>query len=64
MFYAVGMFLLIGGGMLLIILRTSDKKKKQLCSAGNVRKTGLIGNTELDISNFSDFYKYLKKKKK
>ena len=66
MFYAVGMFLLIGGGMLLILLRTSGKKK-QLCAtgtAGNVKNTGLTGNTELDISNFSDFFKDLKKKKK
>ena len=48
--------------------RTVKKtKKKQLCAtgtAGNVKNTGLTGNTELDISNFSDFFKDLKKKKK
>ena len=55
MFYAIGMFLLIGGGMLLIIRFTPDRRKKKLLGSADV---------ELHLSDFSDFYKDLKKKKK
>ena len=57
MFYAVGMFLLISGGMLLILRFSKSKNNKPAAASPE-------GGTELDISNFSDFFKDLRKKKK
>ena len=52
--YAVAIFLIVSGGILLIIRLTPDKNKgkKQLKAAADV---------QLDLSDFSDFFKYLKK---
>ncbi|MBQ9902905.1 MAG: hypothetical protein IJM51_11065 [Clostridia bacterium] len=52
MFYAVGSFLLVSGVMLLLLRRKTGAKK----SAGEP----VHADVELDLSNFSDFIKYLK----
>ena len=57
MLYAVGIFLLIGGGVLLILRLTPDGQKKN-------RRIKAAGDGNLDLENFSDFLKYLKKKDK
>ncbi len=54
MFYAIGLFLLIGGGMLLILCRKDRRYPAAAASPVDV---------ELDLSDFSDFFKDLKKKK-
>ena len=54
MFYAIGLFLLIGGGMLLILCRKDRRYPAAAVSPVDV---------ELDLSDFSDFFKDLKKKK-
>ena len=53
MFYAVGTFLLVSGVMLLLLRGKSGTKKK-------ARQLG-VADVELDLSNFSDFIKYITK---